>query len=282
VTNAIEFCGVTLALAGRSVLADVTLDIAEGDFVGVLGPNGAGKTTLMRAVLGLVPPTHGAIRVLGGPVRRGNPEIGYLPQARGSMPPLRLSGRDFLNSSLGGHRLGLPLPGRAGRAETDRVLGLVGADDLARRPLAELSGGERQRLLLAQALLGHPRLLLLDEPLISLDPQAEREAVELVKRLQSELGVTVLFSAHELNPLLGAIDRVLYLGRGQAALGTVDAVIAGPVLSRLYGTDIEVVRVQNRIFVMAGGHSVERDAHRHDEVPGSHREHGHRVLHSDA
>jgi zinc/manganese transport system ATP-binding protein len=135
-----------------------------------------------------------------------------------------------------------------------------------------LSGGERQRLLLAQALIGRPRLLLLDEPLISLDPHHEREVVDLVLRLQQEIGVTVLFSAHELNPLLGAIDRVLYLGNRQAALGTVDEVITGPVLSRLYGADIEVMRVRGRVFVMSGGLSVEREAHRHEPHPIAHRE----------
>jgi zinc/manganese transport system ATP-binding protein len=270
--SAIEFSAVTLALAGRVVLADVTLDIEEGDFIGVLGPNGAGKTTLMRAVLGLVPPGRGRIRVLGRPALRGNPAIGYMPQVRGTMPAFRISGRDFVASAVDGHRFGLPLAGRAARTETDRVLDLVGAGELARRPLAELSGGERQRLLLAQALIGQPRLLLLDEPLISLDPHHESEVVALVKRLQSELGVTVLFSAHELNPLLGAIDRVLYLGRGQAALGTVDQVITGPMLSRLYGNAIDVVRVDGRIFVMANGHSVERDAHRHDEASLGQRE----------
>jgi zinc/manganese transport system ATP-binding protein len=145
----------------------------------------------------------------------------------------------------------------------DRVLDLVGARPLARRPLSELSGGERQRLLLAQALVGAPRLLLLDEPLISLDPHHAGDVVALVKSLQVALGLTVLFSAHELNPLLGALDQVLYLGRGQAALGAVDEVITGPVLSRLYGADIEVVRLGGRIFVMSGSHDVQRDAHQH-------------------
>jgi zinc/manganese transport system ATP-binding protein len=147
---------------------------------------------------------------------------------------------------------------------------LVGATSLARRPLAETSGGERQRLLLAQALIGHPKLLLLDEPLISLDPHHARAVVELVKALQVELGLTVLFSAHELNPLLGALSRVLYLGRGQAALGSVDEVITGPVLSRLYGSKIEVVRLNGRIFVMSGQHDVQHDEHRHDDQEAHH------------
>ncbi len=252
------------------MLDGITLQIAAGEFVGVLGPNGAGKTTLMRAILGLLPPKSGTITVLGRPAVRGNPAVGYMPQTRAAMGELRLSGRDFVAAVLHGHRLGLPLRGKAGAAEVDRVLALVGAQGLARRPLAETSGGERQRLLLAQALIGQPRLLLLDEPLISLDPHHQRGVVELARAVGSELSITVLFSAHELNPLLGALDRVLYLGGGQAALGTVDEVITGPVLSRLYGSPIDVVRLHGRIFVMSGSHDAERDDHRHSEPSHQH------------
>jgi zinc/manganese transport system ATP-binding protein len=179
---------------------------------------------------------------------------------------MRLSGWDFVAAVVNGHHLGLPIAGKAGRVEVDRVLDLVGSRGLARRPIAETSGGERQRLLLAQALIGRPRLLLLDEPLISLDPYHQREVVELAQSLQSELGIAVLFSAHELNPLLGALDRVLYLGNGHAALGTVDEVITGPVLSELYGSEIDVVRLKDRIFIMSGSHDVERDPHQHDHA----------------
>jgi zinc/manganese transport system ATP-binding protein len=279
--NAIALRGVRLVLGHRTILDRVDLDIAEREFVGVLGPNGAGKTTLMRAILGLVPPREGSITVFGHPVGRGNAAAGYMPQVRGAIANLRLSGREFVAAAVDGHRLGLPLLGRAGRSEVDRVLDLVGARELARRPLTETSGGERQRLLLAQALVGRPRLLLLDEPLISLDPHHARGVVELTKSLQVELGIAVLFSAHELNPLLNAIDRVLYLGGGQAALGSVDDVITGPVLSRLYGSEIDVVRLRGRIFVMSGGYDVQHDAHRHDDEDGhghghgDHREPGH-------
>ncbi|MEJ0015120.1 MAG: ATP-binding cassette domain-containing protein [Acetobacteraceae bacterium] len=273
--SAIELAGVTLGFAGRTVLADVDLMIGNAEFIGVLGPNGAGKTTLMRAILGLLPPRRGTIRVLGRPVARGNPAIGYMPQMRGALDQLHLSGWDFVASGADGHRWGLPLPDRAARREVAWALERVQASELARRKLAETSGGERQRLLLAQALLGRPRLLLLDEPLISLDPHHQRAVVDLTRALQQDLGITVLFSAHELNPLLGALDRVLYLGHGQAALGAVEDVVTGPVLSRLYGSEIEVVRIGGRIFVMSGGHDVERDAHQHDHGQHGHGQHVH-------
>jgi zinc/manganese transport system ATP-binding protein len=222
---------VTLALGGKTILSDISLDIGEGEFVGVLGPNGAGKTTLMRAILGLVRPISGAIRVFDRPAARGNPALGYLPQVRTILPDLRLSGYEFIASSVNGQRLGLPWRGAADLRELDACLAIVGANAIASRPISEMSGGERQRLLFAQALLGKPRILLLDEPLISLDARHQQVVIELAARLCREMKMTILFSAHELNQLLGSIDRVLYLGNGQAALGTTDEVITrtGPV-----------------------------------------------------
>ncbi|MBB5444250.1 MULTISPECIES: ABC transporter ATP-binding protein [unclassified Paraburkholderia] len=273
----LELANVTLDLGGRTILRDTSFVVNQGEFIGVLGPNGAGKTTLMRAVLGLVPAVGGAIRVLGQTVERGNASIGYMPQTRSALAGRRVRGRDLVAMAADGHRWGLPHADAKTRADVDRVLELVGGTNLSKRPLSELSGGERQRLLLAQCLLGNPKLLLLDEPLISLDPHHQKSVVELVRRVQQELGIAVLFSAHELNPLLNSIDRVLYLGSGVAALGTVDEVITRPVLSRLYGSPIDVMRVNGRIFVMSGGVEVEKHdhEHEHDEDGGHTHSHGH-------
>jgi zinc/manganese transport system ATP-binding protein len=278
----LELADVSLELGGRTILRDTSLQVNQGEFIGVLGPNGSGKTTLMRAVLGLVPAASGTIRVLGQPVMRGNASIGYMPQTRSALAGRRVRGRDFVAMAADGHRWGLPHADAKTRADVERVLDLVGGRALAARPLSELSGGERQRLLLAQCLLGNPQLLLLDEPLISLDPHHQKSVVELVRNVQQELGIAVLFSAHELNPLLHALDRVLYLGSGVAALGTVDEVITKPVLSRLYGSPIDVMRVNGRIFVMSGDvevekhdHAHEDEAHQHGDEAGHAHSHGH-------
>ncbi len=268
---AIELDGVTIARGRRVVLAEVSAAIRPGEFIGVFGPNGAGKTTLLHAILGLLRPACGEIKVLGVRPRRGNRDAGYLPQQRAAVADLPICGWDFVASALDGERWGLPLIGRRGQREVDRAIATVGAGDLARRRLAELSGGELQRLLLAQALLGKPQLLLLDEPLISLDPHFQQSVVNLIKHIQQSLGMTVLFTAHDLNPLLGVMDRVLYLGNGRAALGAVDDVVTNGVLSRLYGTPIEVLRVNGRILVVAGHGAIEAEAHRHD-VPGQRAE----------
>ena len=259
--NVIELDRATIAIGGRSVLVDASFAIKRGEFIGVLGPNGAGKTTLMRAILGLLPPSAGEIRVFGRAPQRGDRNIGYLPQVRTVLPDLRVRGFDFIASSVHGERWGVPSLSRADRIMIDKTLTAVGAGDLAARPLSEMSGGERQRLLLAQALLGEPQLLLLDEPLISLDYRYQEAVVDLVRRFTRERNITVLFSAHELNQLIGTLDRVLYLGNGHAALGTVAEVVTAPVLSQLYGTDINVVHADGHIFVLSRGRDVERAAH---------------------
>jgi zinc/manganese transport system ATP-binding protein len=273
--NVIELDRVTLNVGGRGVLVDTTLAIKGGEFIGVLGPNGSGKTTLMRAILGLLPSSAGTIRVFGRAPQRGNPAIGYLPQVRTMLPDLRVRGFDFIASSVHGERWGVPSLTRADRVLIDDMLTAVGVRELADRPLAEMSGGERQRLLLAQALLGKPQLLLLDEPLISLDQRYQEAVVDLIRRFARERNITVLFSAHELNQLIGVLDRVLYLGHGRAAIGTVAEVVTAPVLSKLYGTTIEVVRAGGHIFVLSRGRNVEQADHLHDEGDGHHHHHDH-------
>src|SRR5271157_991292 len=265
-----------IRLGRRDILSAASFEIRDREFIGMLGANGSGKTTLMRAALGLIPAASGTISVLGEPVARGNPAIGYMPQNRGAMAGLRLTGWDVVASAAIGRRFGFVRLDRKVRREIDWALDEVGALDLARRSIGELSGGERQKVLLSQALLGRPRLLLLDEPLISLDPAHQKSVVEIARRICDDLKVAIVFSAHELNPIVNAIDRVLYLGAAAAVIGPVDEVVTGPVLSRLYGSDIEVVHIKDRYFVMAGDVDVEREAHRHDEP------HGHSHDHDDA
>jgi zinc/manganese transport system ATP-binding protein len=273
--NVIELDRATLTIGGRNILVDTSFAIQRGEFIGVLGPNGAGKTTLMRAILGLLPPRAGSLRVFGRSPRRGDPQIGYLPQVRTVMPDLRVRGFDFIASSVHGERWGVPSLTRADRIMIENTLTAIGAADLAGRPLSDMSGGERQRLLLAQALLGEPQLLLLDEPLISLDYHYQETVINLVRRFARERGITVLFSAHELNQLIGTLDRVLYLGNGHAALGTVAEVATAPVLSKLYGTDIQVVQADGHIFVLSRGRDVERHDHTHDHGHGHDHHHDH-------
>lgn len=279
--------GVTLRRGGRLVLDHVELHIGAGQFIGLFGANGAGKTTLLQAILGEIPVTAGQISIAGTPPALGNPLIGSMPQLPRQLPATRLSGREVLAAAaLRGPRdgFGLPWPRRAAYHAVDAALELLDAQSLARRTLSDLSGGERQRVMLAQALLFDPKILLLDEPLIGLDPRRQGDLVALVRRVQQARGLSVMFAAHELNPLLPALDQVLYLGGGKAALGSVDAVCQADVLERLYGAPIEVVRAGGRIFILgggaelscagAGGHGHGHD-HGHDHGHGHGHDHGH-------
>ena len=244
--------GVGVTLAGRPVLDDVSFTIAPGEFTGLIGPNGAGKTTLLRVVLGLQQPTSGAVIVDGRPLSRHNHAAGYVPQKVLLEPDLPLRAKDLVALGIDGQRPGIPLRSRK-RAEAVReMLHAVGAESFADARVGELSGGEQQRVLIAHALISRPRLLLLDEPLANLDIRSSQEIVTLLAKIATEQQVAVLLSAHEINPLLPVMDRVIYLANGRAATGTTEEVIRTDVLSRLYGYHVDVLHVHGRILVVAG------------------------------
>ncbi|HTJ26212.1 MAG TPA: ATP-binding cassette domain-containing protein [Candidatus Limnocylindria bacterium] len=242
----------SVARGGRTVLHDVSFAIERGAFVGIIGSNGAGKTTLLRTLLGLVGVSAGSVRVLERPVRRGNRAIGYVAQRTTLDPDLPLRARDFVAFGLDGERWGFAWPSAARRARIDAALAAVGAEPYAEARVGRLSGGEQQRLFIAQALLAEPRILLLDEPLANLDLRSAGEIVRLVARIRRDFGVTVLFVTHDINPLVDVMDRVVYLAAGRAVAGSVDEVVRTEVLSALYGYRVDVLRVDDRVVVLAG------------------------------
>ncbi|HLY32847.1 MAG TPA: ABC transporter ATP-binding protein [Ktedonobacterales bacterium] len=259
---------VAVRQGGRTIWRDASFEITPGEFVAILGPNGAGKSTLLRLLLGLLAPGEGAVRVFGRTPRRGNPAIGYVPQRRTIDPDLPVRGRDLVQLGLDGTRWGFSLPGKARQRErslVEEALIAVEAAPYADRPIGQLSGGEQQRLLLAQALVGQPQLLLLDEPLASLDLRSQIAVSQLVARVARERKITVLLVTHDVNPLLPVVDRVLYVARGQVAIGTPDDIITTENLTRLYDAPVEVVHdSQGRVFVVGLENET---AHPHSGTP---------------
>ena len=221
----IDIKQVHVRLGGRTILEDISLCIAEGEFITVLGPNGAGKSTLFKVLLGLLKPSAGTVQILGQPPRQGNNQIGYVPQHRILEAELALRARDVVGFGLDGNRWGPGWPSRRRTSLIDQALEEVDATHLTNVPIGQLSGGEQQRLLIAQALLTHPRLLLLDEPLANLDISREHEVVDLMSKVCHQRNMTVMLVTHDVNPLLSVTDRVLYLANGHGALGMPHEVI---------------------------------------------------------
>jgi zinc/manganese transport system ATP-binding protein len=243
---------VQVRLAGRNVLDGVGFDIRAGEFTGLIGANGAGKTTLFRVILGLQAPTAGRVLVAGRPRSRRNPLIGYVPQKFLLDPDMPVRARDLVSLGVDAHKLGVARPSRKRRELVREMLEAVGAESFGDSRVGQLSGGEQQRVLIAHALISRPKLLLLDEPLANLDLRSAHEVVALLARIAREQQIAVLISAHEINPLLPVMDRVVYLAAGRAASGRAQDVVRSDVLSRLYGYHVDVLRVHGRVLVVAG------------------------------
>ena len=266
-TAALMLENASVRLGSTEIWGSATLSIGPGEFAAVLGPNGAGKSTLLRVLLGLQPLTAGTATVLGAPPGARNDKIGYLPQRHELEPGLRIRGIDIVRLGLDGARFGLPLSGRAeARRRVEEAIELVGGTSYARRAIGELSGGEQQRMLIAQALVGSPELLFLDEPLDGLDLPNQASVCALLVGIAHARQVAILLVAHDVNPLLPYLDRLVYVAGGRIVAGPPNEVITSETLSRLYGVPVEVFRASDGRLVVVG----EPEA-----PPHHHGRHGH-------
>lgn len=230
----------------------LNLDVEPGEFLAILGPNGVGKSTLLTAALGLRRLTHGTVKVEG--------KLGYIPQQRmfDSALPIRVRDLVELSATTAGANRGnqanrntnATSSTKQAKQATQEMLEFVGASGIADRRVGTLSGGQQQLIRQAQALVADPDFLLCDEPLLSLDPAAQRTTIERLDRRRREHGTAVVFVTHDINPILGVCDRVLYLTPHAHAVGTVDDIITSETLSELYQTKIVVARVEGRLVIV--------------------------------
>jgi zinc/manganese transport system ATP-binding protein len=239
----VQLDNISVRLGGRQILDDVSLTVHQGDFTGLIGPNGAGKTTLLRVILGLQPTTAGTVTK--------HATVGYVPQKLLIEPDMPLRVKDVVALGIDGHKFGIPFPTRERRERVQDMLQAVGADRYADARVGELSGGEQQRVMIAHALISKPKLLLLDEPLANLDISSAHSIVTLLADLSKREQIAVLLSAHDMNPLLPVMDRIVYVAGGQVATGVPDDVVQSDVLTKLYGQPVEVIRVRGRVLVVA-------------------------------
>ena len=252
-TAVLELQHAALGYGSRQLWRDLDLSVAPGEFLAVLGANGSGKTSLLRAVLGLQPLSSGRVLIDGRPAQRGSALIGYVPQQRSLDPQTPLRARDVVGQGIDGHRWGVGSLSvsrrRQRRRRVDEVLAEIGAAEYAQVPIGLLSGGEQQRVRIGQALATDPKLLLCDEPLLSLDLNHQAAVTEVIDRRRRERDTAVVFVTHEINPVLPYADRVLYLADGRFRVGPVDEVMTSQTLSTLYGRPVDVLRVDERIIV---------------------------------
>ena len=255
-------------LENRQIWNNADINLEQGEFIAVVGPNGSGKSTLFRVLLGMQPLSQGHVRVLGEIPHRGNQAIGYVPQRRSFDPDVPIRGRDLVMMGLEGLNWGFAVPGPAQHQRkqlVEETLTAVEATTYADRPIGRLSGGEQQRLVLAQALVSKPRLLLLDEPLANLDLRNQIAIPQLVARLARANAATVMLVTHDTNPLLPIVDRVIYIAKGKMVIGKPEEVITPRTLSRLYDTPVQVVKdINGRLFVV-GLEQETAHPHEHDE-----------------
>jgi zinc/manganese transport system ATP-binding protein len=258
---------IDVAIDGREILTDVNFRIDHGEFTGLIGANGSGKTTLFRVILGLQSPVRGRVTVHGEALSRSNRSIGYVPQKLLFDPDMPIRARDLVALGIDGNRYGFTRRTRADHVAVDEMLSAVDAQDFADRKVGGLSGGEQQRVLIAHALVSRPELLLLDEPLANLDPGSVQEIISLLHQVARQQHVAIFLSAHEMNPLLPVMDRVVYVANGHVASGTTEEVVRPDVLSALYGHHVDVLRVHGRVLVVTGPESDEGSTHAdHAEV----------------
>ncbi|TLY00502.1 MAG: ABC transporter ATP-binding protein, partial [Thaumarchaeota archaeon] len=232
----------TAGYRDKIVWREANFAFGRGELVAVIGPNAAGKTTLFRLLLGLQQPIGGTIKIFGAPPKRGNPRIGYVPQRHVIDSETNIEALELVRLALSGKRWGFNPFSHSDRDAAIAALEAVDAMEVAHRPLGVLSGGELQRIFLAEALVSNPEVLLLDEPLSNLDMRRETDLLHLVDDVVRSRGITALLIAHNINPLLPHLDKVVYIASGRVATGKPSEVLTSESLTALYGIQVEVLR----------------------------------------
>ncbi len=261
--NIVELKKASLKLGNRSLWNDLSMAVQAGEFIAILGSNGAGKTSLLQVLLGLQELTSGRALIDDAAPRKGNEIIGYIPQQRSFDKSLPLRGRDLVTLGLNGQKYGFGRVSLSANKQIDAAIKQVEATHYANKPIGPLSGGEQQRLRIAQALVSQPKLLLCDEPLLSLDLASQKSITKLIHDYKESTGAAVLFVTHEINPILPWVNRVLYLAGGRWVIDTPDNVLQSETLSTLYGTPIDVLKVRGRVLVVG---AEDETLHHHTEA----------------
>ena len=248
----LSLTNVSVSRSKQQILQNVNLEIKNGEFYGLIGPNGAGKTTLLKLILGFISQDEGQIEIGTSTEARHRLTIGYVPQKIEFDRDIPLRARDLVALGMDGHKFGISLFDKKKRALVNDILQAVSAYEFADARIGELSGGQQQKIMIAHALVSNPKILLLDEPLANLDLKSQHEVIELVNKLRTEQDISILFSAHDMNPLMDVMDKIIYIANGRIAVGKVDEIVTGKNLTLLYGYPVDVLKYNGRLIVLTG------------------------------
>jgi zinc transport system ATP-binding protein len=242
--KAIEINNLIIKLNGREVLKEINLSLNEGQFIGVVGPNGGGKTTLLRAILGLIKPTSGEIRIFGKPpdeVLKTGSTFGYLPQILNVKPDFPVRVIDVVMMGRYGKVGILRWPGEKDRKKAIEYLSMMGVEELRNAPFGQLSGGQQQRASIARALAGEPKILVLDEPNTGIDVIGQGDFYHLLKGLQKRFSITILMASHDIGTITAYVDEIACLNYTFHYQGNPLGALNESVLTELYGKNVDLL-----------------------------------------
>jgi len=260
----IKLTDAALRFGERSLWENMNLGISAGEFIAILGPNGSGKSSFLRVLLGLDELSAGSATIYDKSPSRGNNYIGYVPQQRTFDADIPIRGVDLVELGLNGHKWGMLNLNSRNKNQVNRIIKEIGASDYAQRPLGKLSGGEQQRLRIAQALVSDPKILICDEPFLSLDLKNQEAVSDLINKYRKKNNTTVLFVTHDINPIINIVDRVLYIARGKWSIGLPKEVLTDKTLTELYNSKVSVFNVDGRIFIVGGDDIIiDNEGHHH-------------------
>jgi len=233
----VELQNVWVWLGNSLALRDVSLSIEEGKFIGLMGPNGGGKTTILKIIAGLIKPDRGKVKIHGTAAGA----IGYVPQEESLDPGFPLTVEDVVQMGIYGSMGVFPRLSAAEKKRVDRVLDTVRMKPLASRLIGELSGGQKQRVFIARAVVGKPRLLLLDEPTTGVDAAARDDFYRLLFELMSNLSLTIILASHDLEVVPTQVDEIICVNQKVFVHATPEEIKDTDVFREAYGCEFELM-----------------------------------------
>ncbi|MFI5303560.1 MAG: metal ABC transporter ATP-binding protein [Nitrospiria bacterium] len=258
ISTLIHFKNASFGYTQELALKEISLEIKQGEFIGIIGPNGSGKTTFLRAILGLILPQAGQLQIFDCDCQKlqchHRSRIGYVPQKDSVDPHFPIT---VFETVLMGRYSSLGLwkrPGNEDKAIAIKALENVSMGSYLDTPLGNLSGGQQRRVFIARALAQNPEILLLDEPTTGIDSPTSHSIIDLIRKLHKELRLTIIFVTHEINMISPYIDRLVLLNKNLIACGNPKEILIKEILSKVYGKEVMILERERGAYVIMEDH----------------------------